>query len=238
MLLLAVLLGCAAPAPSAPSLLVDVRVVGDAAEEAPLPMVVVIHGRGDDPEGILGLLDGLDTPVRAVAPAGPEPFGDGFTWFPLRAMDADPDDFAAWVDERSDRVAEVVADALTRYPTVGRPVVTGFSQGGILAEGLAVHHPERFSRVVPIGGMLPLPAVPASASRAQRRLPVRALHGTADEVIPYVAQRRAIAALAEAGFDAQLQGFDGLGHAVDDRVRAALHAEIAAAFAPASPTGP
>jgi predicted esterase len=117
-------------------------------------------------------------------------------------------------------------------------VVVGFSQGGILAEALAVHHPERFSRVVPIAGMLPMPAVPATASKAQRRLPVRALHGTADDVIPYVAQRRAVAALAEAGFDAQLRGFDGLGHAVDDRVRAALRAEIASAFEGSSPPSP
>lgn len=238
MIVLALLVGCSAPTPAGADALVDVRVIGEAPEQGPLPMVVVLHGRGDDPEGILRLLDGLDRPVRAVAPAGPDPFGEGFSWFPVRAMEADPDDFAALVDAQADRVAETVIDALTRYPTVGRPVVVGFSQGGILAEALAVHHPERFSRVVPIAGMLPIPAIPAVASKAQRRLPVRALHGTADDVIPYVAQRRAVAALTEAGFDAELRGFDGLGHAVDDRVRAAVRAEIAAAFDASSPGSP
>ena len=52
--------------------------LGDVDPESALPMVVVIHGRGDRPRVPGGPFEGLTHPVRVILPRGPMIVGEGF----------------------------------------------------------------------------------------------------------------------------------------------------------------
>ena len=77
-------------------------------------------------------------------------------------------------------------------PTEGRALVAGFSQGGMLTFGLALHHPDLFDGAYPIAGWFPLHLVD-SVIDPTRRYPahiVRVGYGptTKDNVVTYLAE--------------------------------------------------
>ena len=48
----------------------------------------------------------------------------------------------------ADQLAAFTQIMMARYPTTGRPIVTGVSQGGSMAYALAAYHPEAFIAAV------------------------------------------------------------------------------------------
>ena len=78
--------GSQAPAGARPLEFVE-RCIG-ASCDATLPTLVVIHGLGDTPEAFITLYSELTRPVRVLALRAPLDWGDGFAWFPYRAMAA------------------------------------------------------------------------------------------------------------------------------------------------------
>lgn len=217
----------AAPAPDAPTVPArqPVARVVRAQRGQGGPRVVVLHGYGATPEGILGLMDSYGGDARLLAPQAPTPAHDGWSWFPLSADVGGPDglgpgiaaaadDLAAWLVQEGVGPAEPA-------------IVTGFSQGGMLSFALAVRHPELVALAVPLGGMLPpdlLPAGPPPPGAPR----IRAWHGGADRRVPTALARRTVAALAAAGWDAQLETIDGAGHTVPAQAVGGLHRAVAA----------
>ena len=182
-------------------------------ETANVPLVVLLHGRGHHPEGILPALSGLPGPVKIVAPRAPQPWGDGASWFDHSSGSGKLS--SDHVRARASLVAEVIA---AHRVGEGPVLVTGFSQGGILSFAMAVHHPELVDAVFPVAGVwLDHGMGPASASQAAT--PIRAFHGVNDRVIPLSATRRGVEALASAGFDVSLKTYAGLDHAISAEER-------------------
>jgi phospholipase/carboxylesterase len=152
------------------------RVTADADAQARLPMIVAVHGLGDRPEDFITLFAALPFAARVVAVRGITPYGDGFTWFPPGDADREPGAFLA-----ATRAIAADLPALTRrFPTCGAPVITGFSQGGMLAFAVAAHAPGALRAAIPLAGRLPAAALPAAppdraaalghrASRHERR---------------------------------------------------------------------
>jgi len=200
------------------------RITGHAAAGDRLPMIVAIHGLGDSPQGFVGLLAGLERPARLVLPAGPHPTRTGGrSWFAVRTRAGR----GIWLSEpelvaSADRIAALVRAELKRRPTRGKPIVTGFSQGGILAFVLAVRHPDLFSLAVPVSGLLPEDLRPERLVPGLAYPRLRALHGAADELVPVAAARASVAHLQRLGLDASLEEFAGVGHRMPGPVRAAL----------------
>lgn len=184
-------------------------VLGDVDVDASLPMVLMLHGRGDRPRVPGGPFQCVTMPMRIIMPQGPDPLGPGYTWLSLRVTEGQVEEISRQIVARADQLAAVVEDVSSRRPTLGRPIATGFSQGGLLSFALAVRHPGLVGAAFPLAGWLPPPLWPASAEG----LPViRSLHGTADEIIPLPPTREAVARLAGLGADIALQEFDGIGH--------------------------
>ena len=98
---------------------------------------------------------------------------------------------------------------------MGKPIVLGFSQGGALSFALALWHPEVISAAFPVGGWAP-PSVLAGKGTS---VPIRAMHGEADERVPIGPTREAVAALKARGVQAELRGYPGVGHAVSPEMR-------------------
>ncbi|RMG93936.1 MAG: hypothetical protein D6705_17535, partial [Deltaproteobacteria bacterium] len=187
-------------------------VTAGADTEATLPMVVLVHGLGDRPERFSTALRDFDVPVRVVAPRAPTPWHDGGSWFPVRARDPDVEALARGVATAADRLAAAIRWFESVHPTQGKPIVTGFSQGGILSFAVAVRHPDVVAAAVPVGGLLPDPLLPDKLPSDPP--PIVALHGTEDRTVAYDRARRTVEHLARMGWPARLESFPGVGHTI------------------------
>jgi phospholipase/carboxylesterase len=209
-LLLSVGLACspaasrAAPQPA----LEFIERVFNAAPNDKLPMLIALHGLGDAPEKFVELFTGLELRVRIIAVRAPDPYPVGSSWFPID----DPKRAPGAILERAAQLAEFADHLAETRPTVGRPLITGFSQGGILSFAVAAYHAEHFQAALPIAGSL-LDALPRYR-RAPKGFVVTAFHGRDDTRIPYAGAERTVARMNAAGTLASLTGFAGLAHSI------------------------
>ncbi|MCA9488311.1 MAG: alpha/beta fold hydrolase [Myxococcales bacterium] len=187
----------------------------DPGDGRPMQTVVLFHGYGATPEGILGLYQGYPGPLRVVAVRGPAAVGDGFAWYdaPWTKPELFPGDGEA---ERRERAEELATFLEELGSSSGLPVVVGFSQGGMTAFLLAARHPELVAGAIPLGGNLPASLLPPTLAPV---VPVRALHGEADPVIPVATARDTVAAFVAHGGDARIETFAGVEHAVSPPMR-------------------
>ena len=174
------------------------------------------------------LFDGFDRPVRVIAPRAPRARrAGGFTWFPGLPADRDLAPLVDGARESAAALAALVTTVRATRPTCGQPVVTGFSQGGLLALALAVHYPEVVGAAVPIGGWLPPPMWPSA--RVDRSAEIDALHGELDTLVPLAAARAANDHLATLGYDIETHTYP-VGHTISSRMRRDLYTHLTAAI--------
>jgi len=211
------------------------RVTGGASEGETLPLVIAVHGLGDRPDRFAHLFDDVTTPIRIVLPQAPIAHGAGYSWFDSAGAELGAPAVAAGVKDAADRVAELAAALPKGLPTKGKPIVTGFSQGGMVSFAVAALHPDAIAMSIPMGGFLPgRIEVAGSAAGAQPR--VVALHGSADSRIPPGLARVSVERLKIAGFDARLETFAGVGHGVSPSMRRRFAELIASAAKEATGT--
>ncbi|PRP93313.1 putative hydrolase [Enhygromyxa salina] len=206
-------------------------VTGDADADAELPMVVALHGNGAFPRLMEAAL--LQNPGDAEHPAAPydaparfiflrgteavDPPGHA-RWFSITANEAQASaeqlaELSAQIEARSNTVADAIAALTEARPTVGKPIITGHSQGGILTFGLAVSHPEQFAAAFPVAGWLPAPLWPKQpANEVARKLRIVALHGADDTTVSFIESEAAVEALAKLGYDITLHPYPGVRH--------------------------
>ncbi|MEM1414090.1 MAG: dienelactone hydrolase family protein [Myxococcota bacterium] len=181
----------------------------DADPNATLPLVISFHGRTDQPRtpGQLGSLPAR----RWVLPAGPDVDPPGFAWLP-RSLTGLPKVEAEVTAALPGRVAALAGliDALQETrPVAGKPIVTGFSQGGVMALSLAVLAPERIAAAIAIAAWFPEALLPAKGGT---RPPIQAIHGTADPVVPFAPLRALVPKLRALGHAVDWLELDGVGH--------------------------
>jgi phospholipase/carboxylesterase len=174
--------------------------------------VIFLHGVGGTGTSMQHLADVLGLRIPAHCPDGPEPFdmGPGRQWFSVKGVTE---------GNRPARVVEALPAFIRTLEAFGDPrdsLLIGFSQGAIMAlhavaAGLSV------AGVIALSGRLAGPV----GVRAEWP-PVTLLHGTADPVMPLEIARATENWLRAAGAEPELQLFEGLGHAIDDRTLAAI----------------
>lgn len=208
-----------------------VRTVGttNAGAEQPLPTIIAIHGLGDTPEAFVSLYRGLRGPARIIALRGLDEyggsFGTGWSWFPLRARDPDLEALGRAMTKSAARIAQAVAVLQETWPMRGKPIVTGFSQGGMLSFALAVQHPGLFSAAVPISGWLPPTLWPEKSPPANAPA-IHAFHGTADPAVRFEPTREATKALADRGHQVELSAYPDVAHTISRQMFADYHAHL------------
>lgn len=186
------------------------------------PLVVAIHGMGDRPDRWVETWRQFPRRVEIALPRAFDAYGDGFSWFAFEDGMTD-EQFGAEVGAAEARLWRAIAKLAGRR----RAIVTGFSQGGILSFAMAARHPGEVVRAFPVAGSCPGPLLPHDRSRAA---PLLAFHGTADRVLDVKWGREAVRAFKEQGNEADLREYDGVGHAMTERMRADLWAAIAQAL--------
>lgn len=195
--------------------------MGGARLDERLPMIVALHAMDGDPAYFLHLFRHYRRRARLILPYG-HPSGGMYFWY----NSAREDVAAPLVTREADRIAAALAALVATRPTVGRPIVTGFSQGGIMAFALVVTHPEALAAAFPISGLLPTSLYPSAALSSVPRPatlpPVAAFHGASDLAVSTQSARTSIAELRRAGYTAELREYAGIEHDIS----AAEEAEI------------
>lgn len=167
-------------------------VPSDAPEHAELPLVVLMHGRGADASDLSALAPVLDGPrgYRFIFPNGPQAWDTGagmtmgYKWF-----DSWPPEVNSLRESRS-RVLSFISELVRRYPTPkGKIIVSGFSQGALMALDAGYRTAEEIAGIVSMSGGLNEKDLPNFT--AQRDLPVLLIHGANDTVVSVTQSRNA-----------------------------------------------
>lgn len=185
------------------------RIRGKADPDAALPLVVLFHSRGATPEGHAAMLGGIG-PARLILPQGPYPTGSGFGWWRKGIKDAAKDvDAAAPEWERTASQVIAFVDAIVQCrPTLGRPILTGSSQGGELTLLLSSTEPRAFSGGVAVSGYLLPPFW------TPRMAPTAMINGTGDTVVPFSWAKDYAQAMIGQGAPLSFTPMPSTGHAV------------------------
>jgi phospholipase/carboxylesterase len=203
-------------------------VTGSAEPNAELPMIIALHGNGAFPRlmAYAMLQDPsaarFELPARWIFLRGTQPvddLGPGYArWFSITARGAlaRPDQLAALsaeIQDRSDEVAAAISSLVAARPTIGKPILTGHSQGGILTYGLAIGHPELFAAAFPVSGWLPEPLWPKQpADPAAGAVEVVALRGDRDTVVSFEAAALGVDQLRALGYTIEHRPFSEVKH--------------------------
>ena len=175
------------------------HVTGGADPEARLPMLIVFHSLGANPKGTASFRS--LPPTRVIRPFGLHTMGQGYRWWKTQAR-GDQAELTRNMRGASKKLVPFVKDIAICRPTVGKPVVTGSSQGGMVAYMLATLAPDAVRGAVGVLGWLP------EALWDRGMAPTVGIHGTKDKTVNYAKTK----AFAEAmGFP--FYSFDA-GHAI------------------------
>jgi phospholipase/carboxylesterase len=193
------------------------RMTGGATTADQVPLVLAIHGYGDRPESFSRSFDGLPFRARLIFPYGLSKTTDGYYWFPLSGFD--PQALAEGSKHAAQALVALLADLQKSRPIQGKPIVTGFSQGGMLSFTLAVLHPDQIGEALPVAGLLAPPLYPASGAQFKTKPRVTAFHGDADDMVFIGGGRDSVKVLSNVGFSATLTEYPNVRHYVSPDMR-------------------
>ncbi len=205
---------------------------GGARADDTVPIIVAVHGLGDRPEAFAQLFQGFPQRAHFIFPAGGLKWGDGFAWWPISGH-IDEESVTAGLSAAAARLVGGVR-LWRNGQAAGRPVITGFSQGGMLSFALAARYPGDIFEAVPVSGLLPQAMIPASWPPGEPRPRVFALHGDADTRVPYAIAQRTVTALRGLGLDVELKSYPGVAHTISAEMQRDLFAALSAALARAA----
>jgi phospholipase/carboxylesterase len=152
--------------------------------------------------------------VRLFIPRGPDRLKDGYNWLATWTNSGKDELLARSLAARTDQLVVAIEAFRALRPTQGKPIVVGFSQGGILSFGLAVRHPKYFSAAFPISGWLPPSLLPKQLDENITYPFIHALHGSEDVIVPTMKDRDSILSLRRLGIFAEFTEVPGVGHTV------------------------
>ena len=118
-----------------------IKYSGNAGNHDNLPMLVALHGNGDTTNNFYEhALDEFSVPARIILLEGPISHGSGSAW--------------PWTRDELTRygnaISEVTDLLAVKYPTKGKPVLLGFSGGGMMAYYQALRHGDTYSYIFPV----------------------------------------------------------------------------------------
>src|SRR5436305_1567848 len=132
------------------------RVPNGRKDDAEVPLVIVMHGRGADANDLADVAPALDRAgCRFVFPNAPKPFEPylgmsfGFTWF-----DGWPPAHAT-IEVSRQRILQFIDEVVERYPTTpGKLILAGFSQGALMALDTGFRTKQQLAGIVVMSGAL------------------------------------------------------------------------------------
>ena len=177
-------------------------------DSEPMPMVVMMHGRGADMNDLADLAPMLDPAngARFVFPNAPRAWemqpgmSFGWTWF-----DGWPPEQKSVAASR-EVLLQFIDEITQKYPTTSL-VISGFSQGAMMALDVGIRR-EATGIIAMSGGLYEI-----DLPETMHKAPVLIAHGSVDDVVPVSYARRARMLLEERGFDVEYHEYP-MGHQV------------------------
>jgi predicted esterase len=182
--------------------------------------VILVHGRGDSPDGVLALADELRlTDVAYLAPAAA-----GGTWYPYS--------FLAPIDTNEPGISSglrVLGRAIDMLGQEGLPpervALLGFSQGACLSLEFAARHARRYAAIIGLsGGVIGPPGTPRAYTGAFDGTPVFLGCSDIDAHIPLERVHESAGIFRRLGASVDERIYPGMGHVVNADERQAVAA--------------
>ncbi|WP_052746006.1 alpha/beta hydrolase [Allosalinactinospora lopnorensis] len=187
---------------------------------------IVVHGRNQDPEFMMGVLDRLALPeIGYVLPRAAER-----TWY--------PEGFTAPIDAnqpRLDQALDTCAQALHQAGEHGFPpertALLGFSQGACLLSEFMLRNPRRYAAAALLtGGYIGPADQPRSPTGSLANTPVFLGSSRYDEWVPIERVEATAALMREMGAQVTMQTYDDREHFVNDEAIAQTRALLTSAL--------
>ncbi len=195
----------------------------------PLPMIVFLHGVGDRPIVPAWPYANFRTPARIIMLQGFSPIGTGFQWIRTRVRDHEPVRFAGEVEQAGTEIAEFLREIVRARPTLGKPILVGFSQGGHVTWEVALHHPSSIAAAFPVAAWIPAVRTDDLRPRAYNP-PIRCFHGELDNIVPEEPSKALADSLRSRGFDISFSTFAAVEHATSLAMGIQVHAALESAL--------
>ena len=201
----------AKPAPLPGAELDNVVILPEASKKSGKRAVIAVHGLGDSPENFSLLFKDKTVPAEVLLPRAPTRHGRGGSWFPVAipVRTTPKDKLKSDVSAATTLLCQFIDSQ--KYKR--KPVITGFSQGGILAFSVAVTCPEEIHAAVPVSGFLPL-----EIPKNKKIPPIFAFHGTNDKIVDFEWGKTTVKKLFDAKVDVKLYQFPGLDHFISEEL--------------------
>jgi predicted peptidase len=177
----------------------------------PWPLVVFLHGAGES---------GTDGTKMVAVGLGPAILRRATRWPAIVVFPQKPSEGTEW-EEHEPAVLEMVARARQVYTVDPQRIyLTGLSQGGHGTWVLGARHPDLWAALAPVCGYVESRRAGTGAFRgtvaelaeAVKALPIWALHGDADDVVPASETQAMIDALRAAGGTPKFSLLRGVNH--------------------------
>jgi predicted esterase len=175
-------------------------------------VVIMVHGRGAGPQGIIGIAPELRvSDATFLAPAA-----EGGTWYPQSFM-ADLARNEPGVSSGLDVLRTLVARVETAGVRRSRIVLAGFSQGACLVSEFAVRHASRFGGILVFsGGAIGPVGTTWNVGGDFDDTPVFLGCSDTDAHVPESRVRETADVFASHGANVTLRIYPGMGHLVND----------------------
>lgn len=195
-------------------------VTGGADPSSKLPLIVYFHSLGSEPRGLAKHLKDLPFRARVVMPRGNESWGSGPAWWSMRSKTEDQHGLAVVMNYTSRQMTNFIREISRCRPTVGKPVIAGHSQGGMMTFAVAAASPRLVKAAVPASGWLPVELWP------KRMPPTVALHGTKDSVVSYSRTKDFLERAIDGGLPIQFIPIEGAGHGLSGDLKSTWKSAI------------
>lgn len=181
-------------------------------------MVILLHGLGSNGRDLISLAPewARDLPdTLFISPDAPFPCDMapvGYQWFSLQVRT--PEVVLAGVQKAAPILEDYIAWQIEkRGISADKTALVGFSQGTMMSLYEGPRYKDKLAGVLGYSGALVWPDDTDNA--ALHKLPVRLIHGDADDVVPVTAYYSAKERLEQAGFDVSGNVTPGLYHGID-----------------------
>lgn len=190
----------------------------------PKQIVIMLHGVGSNGRDLISLSPYLERFVKDtvfISPDAPFPcdmvppgYPDSYQWFSLQ--NRDPHVMLDGVANVFPLVEEFIEAQAERFDVpFSRIALLGFSQGTMTSLYVAPRLKDKIAGVLGYSGALLWDA--KTDVDAFHKMPVRLIHGEADDVVPVEAREHAVQILSQHGFDMSGHTTPYLTHSIDEK---------------------
>lgn len=175
--------------------------------------VIWLHGLGADASDFVPIVPELrlpaDLPIRFIfpnAPVMPVTINNGYemrAWYDITSLALTGEIDIEGIDNSTRLVQQLIEREIARGVRPENIVLGGFSQGAVMSLATGLRYEKPLGGILALSGYLPFTkeVLQATASPANKSIPIFLGHGTEDMVVPYVLGKATYAILQELDYN-------------------------------------